>query len=107
MFYDNFLRLCNEINKSPSRVATEIGTTRSSVTRWKNGSMPTDATLVALADCFHVSVADLLKDEEKPAPINEDGLTQKHKLLIELFDLLTVSQQDFVIAQLQGLVQPR
>lgn len=59
MFYSNYIRLCNEKNMSPSAVAEAIGGKRSSVTRWKNGSMPSDATLQKLADFFHCPVGEL------------------------------------------------
>ena len=37
-----------------SRVAQEIGLAKASVTRWKNGSYPTDATAMKLADYFGI-----------------------------------------------------
>lgn len=74
MFYDNFVRLCNRVNKSPSSVATGIGLSRASVNGWKNGKKPTDATTIKLADYFGVSVDELIgnaENEKKPL-INED-----------------------------------
>lgn len=61
-FYDNFLRLCNKVGKSPSKVLLEMGGTKSAVTRWKNGGMPTDATIQKIADYFGVQVSDLMGD---------------------------------------------
>ena len=74
MFYDNFVRLCNRVNKSPSSVATEIGLSRASVNGWKNGKKPTDATTIKLADYFGVSVDELIgnAENEKQPLINED-----------------------------------
>ena len=65
MFYDNFVRLCNSVNKSPSAVVLEVGLQKSTVTRWKNGSIPTDATAMKLANYFNVSVDYLLGNEQK------------------------------------------
>ena len=65
MFYDNFVRLCNKVNKSPSCVATEIGLSRASVNGWKNGKKPTDATTLKLADYFGVPVDELLGNTEQ------------------------------------------
>ena len=74
MFYDKYVRLCNSIKKSPSAVAQEIGFQKSSVTRWKNGSMPTDASLQSIADYFGVTVAYLLREDAKPpAPEGRGG----------------------------------
>lgn len=76
-FYNIFIKLCNEAGKSPSKVALEIGTTKPSVTRWKNGSNPSDATLQKLADYFNVSV-DFLTGKEKnknnPAADSDEAL---------------------------------
>lgn len=58
-FYNNFVKLCNSVGKSPSRVVLEIGGTKSAITRWKNGSSPTDATAMKLAEYFGVSVEEL------------------------------------------------
>ena len=53
-FYENFTHMCNGVCKTPCRVAQEIGLAKPTVTRWKNGSMPTDATAMKLADYFGV-----------------------------------------------------
>ena len=68
MFYDNYIRLCNSINKSPSAVAIEIGIAKPTVNRWKNGSYPTDATLGKIAAYFGVSKDELLGKEQKETP---------------------------------------
>lgn len=61
-FYENFLKLCNKVGKSPSKVLLEIGGTKSAVTRWKNGGNPTDATVQKIADYFGVKTSDLMDD---------------------------------------------
>lgn len=61
MFYDNYIRLCNSVNKTPSAVAVEIGISKTSVNRWKNGSYPTDATMLRIANYFGVTVEELSK----------------------------------------------
>lgn len=69
MFYVNFVKLCNEINKAPSAVAEEIGLKKSAVTKWKKGANPTDATKQKLADYFDVTVDYLLgKTDTKKSP---------------------------------------
>lgn len=59
MFYDNYIRLCNSVNKTPSAVAVEIGISKPSVNRWKNGSYPTDATMQKIANYFGVTTEEL------------------------------------------------
>lgn len=70
MFYLNFVRLCNSIDKSPSAVAEDMGLQRSSVTRWANGSAPRKATVEKIATYFGVDSKELTGEEqkEKPAP---------------------------------------
>ncbi len=69
MFYNNFIDLCNKVNKSPSAVAVEMGFQKSVVTRWKkSNTTPTDANLAKIADYFNVSVDDLKGNEQKETP---------------------------------------
>lgn len=75
-FYNNFVAICNSLSKTPTAVALEIGLQASTVTRWKKGSQPTDATVKKVADHLGVSVDYLLGKEEKPSTItvrDEDG----------------------------------
>ena len=77
MFYDNYIRLCNSVNKTPSAVAIEMGISKTSVNRWKNGSYPTDATMLRIAKYFNVTV-DVLKsgehfEQKKETPTPENG----------------------------------
>ena len=70
MFYDNYVRLCNSVNKSPSAVAMEIGIAKPTVSRWKTGSKPNHATALKVADYFGVPVSELTCEKEK-APTQE------------------------------------
>lgn len=77
MFYDNYLRLCNSVGKSPSAVALEIGIEKSTVTRWKQGKSQTDANIRKVADYFGVPVSELTEEKEKaPIPTDRDGLDE-------------------------------
>ena len=68
-FYNNYVYMCNKVNKSPSAVAEEMGYQRSVITRWSKGTAPRQATLQRVADYFGCSVADLTAEKEKkPAP---------------------------------------
>lgn len=70
MFYDNFVRLCNERGVSPSSVAIKVGVDKSAATRWSRGAEPRYATLMRLADYFGVSMDELSGDAEAK-PISE------------------------------------
>ena len=79
VFYENYLKFCNEVNKTPSAVALEIGLSKTAVNGWKyNRSNPTDATLQKVADYFGVTV-DVLdpSKKNKPATHEERELTEK------------------------------
>ena len=75
-FYEKYLCLCNSINKSPSAVALELKIGKPSVTRWKNGATPRDATILKVADYFGITVAELMSgvNEQKETPgISAEG----------------------------------
>ena len=59
MFYDNFIKECNRIGKSPSAVVVDCGISKPAVTRWRKGEMPRDATIRKLADYFGISPEEL------------------------------------------------
>ena len=100
-FYENFVSLCNSIHKSPTATIVAIGLERSSVTRWKNGGSPSDATVLRIADYFGVSVAELLADKnvdsKTAAETNIGGLEAE---FARLFASLTPEQQNEIIAEM-------
>lgn len=98
MFYINYLKMCNSVNKTPSAVALDIGLEKSSVTRWKKGATPTDATVQRVAEYFGVTT-DYLLDTEKektPATISDDGLTDKERELISILKQLPEEALDSI-----------
>lgn len=84
-FYGKYVEMCNKVGKSPSAVAIDIGLSKTSVHRWKNGGSPTDATVSKLASYFGVSVTYLLgKEEQKnPATENDSRISKAKSDLIE------------------------
>ena len=75
MFYENYVRLCNSVNKTPSAVALEMGIAKPTVTRWKSGSKPNSATVYRVADYFGVTTEHLLEDhcDQKENPATESS----------------------------------
>lgn len=71
MFYDQYIKRCNLIGKTPSAVALELGFKKSIVTAWKNGSTPTDANIQKIADYFGISRNELLNDTQLQQPATE------------------------------------
>ena len=110
MFLMNFLRLCNQVDKSPNAVATEIGIKSSgSVTAWKNGTVPYARTLQKIADYFGVTKEELLSDneegsrsktqdsnkKEKAPGISAKDLTEEEQEAIEYFRKLSPEERAF------------
>lgn len=98
MFYDNFIRLCAEIGKTPSAVALEIGLRKSNVTYWKNQrNNPSDVTLHKIADYFGITVDELTADEpeqkEKPAAQSSEP---RDPLIAELISYAEGTDEDGV-----------
>ena len=130
-FYNRFVKLCNSVGKSPSRVVLEIGGTKSAITRWKNGSNPTDATAMKIAEYFGVSVQELTGEatvgdlayeafrdsglvaspfkREKPTATDGDGLSDRMKAsqqkLIEYAKKLPEDEVELLLRQAELLIQ--
>lgn len=95
MFYNIFLKLCNDRGISPSAAALDMGFTKAANTKWAAGKTPRDATLAKIAEYFNVSV-EYLKGEEgendergqKKSPAQMDGAgVAKRNLLSVVADL--------------------
>ena len=72
MFWENFVRECEKIEKYPSYVAEELGFNKSAVTSWKNGSLPRVTSRKKIADYFGITVEELMGTKKEPAGM--DGL---------------------------------
>ncbi len=89
MFWNIFVRLCNEKGESPNGVAQKLGFSTGTVTWWKKGRQPRSTALQKIAEFFGVTVDYLLGKEEKPSPphgsdVLSDELLQKIAQLDEL-----------------------
>lgn len=71
VFFERYAALCKERGETPNSVAKIIGASSGSVTAWKNGTAPRNATLAKIADYFGVSTDYLLGKEKMPL-VNED-----------------------------------
>lgn len=104
-FYEKYLCLCNSINKSPSAVALELKIGKPSVTRWKNGATPRDATVLKIADYFGVTVTELMAGvgEQENAPATEgEGISEDRKALLDIVYSLTDEQCRKLLVLVQG-----
>ena len=67
-FFERFSNLCRERGETPNSVAKIIGASSGSVTAWKKGTDPRNATLGKIADYFGVSTDYLLGKDPQKAP---------------------------------------
>lgn len=106
MFWDNFVRLCNQAGKYPNTVAAEVGVkSTGTVTGWKNGANPRQTVLLKLADYFGVTVDYLLSTEkENPTSVAADGVDELDKEALNIMHQLPPEKQAAALAMLRGLL---
>lgn len=102
MFWNNYVKLCEQKGKAPNAVAAELGLSSGSVTAWKQGRLPRGGTIEMIARYFEVEPAYLLNDNEirHTTPTTEDPLTAR---IITLSELL--SKTDSGIARLKIIIE--
>ncbi len=100
MFWDTFRKLCDTNHTSPNKVAKEFGLSSGSVTSWKNGVTPREATLKKIADYFSISVEELLGQKENLE--TEKGLSQNERALLTLFREVPTESQQIVIQMIRA-----
>ena len=106
MFWDYFVRLCNQAGKYPNTVAAEVGVkSTGTVTGWKNGANPRQAVLLKLADYFGVTVDYLLNAEkETPTSVAADGVDELDKEALDIMRQLPPEKRAAGLAMLRGLL---
>lgn len=104
MFWENFVRECEKIEKYPSYVAEELGFNKSAVTSWKNGSLPRVASRKKIADYFGITVEELMGTKKEPAGMG--GLDKQMQEIVELLNNATPEQRDAVETLLRSRVKP-
>jgi len=74
VFFDNFVRLCEQKGVKPSRALTEAGVPKSAYSYWRteagagNDAKPTNQNAVKLAQYFDITVDYLLTGDQKENP---------------------------------------
>lgn len=106
MFWDNFVRLCNQAGKYPNTVAAEVGVkSTGTVTGWKNGANPRQAVLLKLADYFGVTVDYLLNAEkENLTSVADDEVDELDKEALDIMRQLPPEKRAAGLAMLRGLL---
>lgn len=104
MFWENFVRECEKIEKYPSYVAEELGFNKSAVTSWKNGSLPRVASRKKIADYFGITVEELMGTKKEPAGMG--GLDKQMQEIVELLNSATPEQRNAVETLLRSRAKP-
>lgn len=109
-FWEIFNDLCNSKGTKPNPVGKKIGVASSTITQWKNGSIPNGETLIKLADYLDCSVDYLLgrtSSSNLKLTINEKNsspeLSEDEQKMIDIFKCLTPMQQGEIIGRAQHM----
>ncbi|WP_073083101.1 helix-turn-helix domain-containing protein [Sporobacter termitidis] len=106
MFYDKFLSLCEENGISPSRALTDMGISKGSLSRWKEGGKPLNENKKLIADYFGISVTELLDETtKKTAAMNGDGLNEKEVEWLKLYRLMPEGRRAEYLAMLEAALK--
>lgn len=102
-FWNVFLKLCNEIGKSPNAVAKELDISSGSISAWKNENrQPQNRILKTIADYFDVSVeyllgnTDIKNEQKEKSPLPN---TDKEDVILELFKAMPIEKQKEIIVE--------
>ena len=90
MFWEKLIFLCEKNNVSPNTVCSKLGLSSAIATRWKNGSIPRDTTLLKIADYFGVSV-EYFKGEPERVRVESETIPLDHNNLrmVPLFETVS------------------
>jgi transcriptional regulator with XRE-family HTH domain len=95
VFFEQFEKLCNENNTTPTRFTLDVlHLSSSKVTAWKNGSIPKYEILTTIANYFNVSVGFLFDGEQKSS---SNELSKYEQEFSGIFKNLTTDQQNQLI----------
>ena len=90
MFYEIFLKLCNQNNIKPNNVTKALGLSNATATDWKKGSVPRDTTLLKIADYFGVSVEYFKGEPERAQAESETIALDQHNIrMVPLFQTVS------------------
>ncbi len=104
MFKENFIRLCNKLNKSPTAVCHDVGISSAAYAQWTENTIPRHTTLIKLADYFGVSPDELLKDQGiKEKPSDNGELDEIDNEIIKVFSSLSAEKKKAALEYLAFL----
>lgn len=106
-FYKNYIELCRKAGKSPSAVAIECGLSRGSATTWKSGTLPRNETMIVIADYFHVTVEDLLREDAESTPTPAADLTDTEQMVLNLWRKVPEDKRPQVLMEYMAMLKDK
>nr|DAK93618.1 MAG TPA: helix-turn-helix domain protein [Caudoviricetes sp.] len=105
-FYEKYLMLCDKNKKTPSGAALEMGLSKTTVNRWKNGGGITDATILKVASYFGIPKEELTGEEqkEKPSTPEGDGLDAHGQTILDKYNMLDPATQAMFESMLDAAI---
>ena len=70
-YWKRYCELCSQKGTSPNAVASQLGFSNATCTKWKNGSVPSSKSLAKIAEYFNVSADYLLGNETKEEQLDK------------------------------------
>lgn len=107
-FYEKYLMLCDKNKKTPSGAALEMGLSKTTVNRWKNGGGITDATILKVASYFGIPKEELKGEDpeqkEKPAPSEGSGRETHGQVILDKYNMLDPATQAMFESMLDAAI---
>lgn len=106
MFFDKLKEACKEKGYSPSSLAGDLGLSKSNVTHWKSGKLPSRDTLFRIANKLDVSVEYLIDNEQKNSATTESDDAMRSEF-IDILEMLTDEQAESLLQLARVLVKDK
>ena len=106
--YERLNSLCMDRGIKGGRMCTDLGISKSLMTDLKSGRKKgvNAETAQKIASFFGVTVGYLLGEEEKEMPtVQDDGLTENQKVLIDVAKSMSEEQAALALRLLKSLVE--
>ena len=102
MFYDRFVKICNDHGVSPSKAAIDAGLSKSTVSKWKAtpDAQPTGAAIKKLSTYFSIPSSELLGEEEMKNPPSKLEPTERESRILEALRSKSPAEQKALLTLL-------
>lgn len=78
-----------------------------SITAWKNGTLPRNATISKIAEYFNVSVSYLLGEEKEKPTLSGEQISEARKQLYAALDDMSDEELLFLMSKIKAIKEMR